>query len=82
MQQWRKLKEEDVQDPNPRQQMLEDMATFIKSQIMKGNEIIVLIDANSNARDGSITKFLTDTGLFDLMEDYLPDDQPSTYQRG
>ena len=56
------------------------MATFIMTHIMKGNEIIALIDANSNAHDGLVAKFLHDTGLFDLMEDFLPDNQLSTYQ--
>ena len=58
------------------------MATFIKAHIAKGNKIIILIDANSNVRDRSVTNFLHDTGLFDLIEAFLPENPPSTYQRG
>ena len=41
-----------------------------------------MIDANSSGCDKTIEQFLDDVGLFDLMTDYLPDQQPSTYQRG
>ena len=41
-----------------------------------------MIDANSPGHDATIENFLDDIGLFDLMMDYLPEQQPSTYQRG
>ena len=48
---------------------------------MEGNEVIVMINANSPNDDVNIITFLDDYGLFNLMQDYLPDQQPPTYQR-
>ena len=47
-----------------------------------GNKVLVMIDANSPSDDANITQFLDAHGLSDLMLDYLPDRQPTTYQRG
>ena len=82
MQQWSKLKAEGVEDPNPHQQTLEDLQIFIQSQITDGHEVIVMINANSLSDDGPIKSFLDESGLFDLMDDYLPAQQPCTYQHG
>ena len=80
MQQWWKLKSAGITDPNPCQQLLNDLGSFTKTHILKGNEVIVMIDANFSGSDETIEQFLDDVGLFDLMNDYLPDQQPSTYQ--
>ena len=45
---------------------------------MEGNEVIVMIDANSSSDDTTIIQFLDTHGLFDLMINYLPDWQPPT----
>ena len=82
MQQWRKLKAEGVEDPNPHQKTLDDLQIFVQSQIMDGHEVIVMIDASSPGDDGPIKSFLDESGLFDLMDDYLPAQQPCTYQHG
>ena len=82
MQQWRKLTSDGVPNPNPRQQFLHDLGHFVQAHIMVGNEVIVMIDANSSNDDVTITTFLDTYGLFDLMHDYLPDRQPPTYQCG
>ena len=47
---------------------------------MAGNEVIIMINANSPNDDATIVTFLDTHGLFDLMHDYLPDRQPPTYQ--
>ena len=39
-----------------------------------------MINASSSSNDNNIMTFLDETGLLDLMHDYLPDQQPSTYQ--
>ena len=82
MQQWRKLTSAGVPNPNPRQQFLHDLGHFIQAHITEGNEVIVMINANSPNNDTTITQFLDTYGLFDLMHDYLPDQQPPTYQHG
>ena len=60
-------------NPNPKQQFLADLGSFVQNQAMDGNEVIVMIDANSPSDDDTITQFLDAHGLFDLMIDYLPD---------
>ena len=73
MQQWRKLTSAGVPNPNPKQQFLTDLGSFVQNQTMDGNEVIVMIDANSPSDDDTITQFLDAHGLFDLMINYLPD---------
>ena len=71
-----------MDNPNPRQQFLTDLGSFVQTHAMAGNEVIIMIDANSPSDDINITQFLDDHGLFDLMTDYLPDHHPNTYQCG
>ena len=82
MQQWHKLTSTGVHNPNPRQQFLTDLGSSVQTQAMEGNKVIVMIDANSSSDDTTITQFLDAHGLFDLMINYLPDQQPPTYQCG
>ena len=82
MQQWRQLKMDGIMNPNPRQQTLNDMQNFIQGHIRSGNEVLVMISANSHSQDTNIQTFMEATGLHDVMEDYLPDLKPSTYQCG
>ena len=82
MQQWRKLKSQEMENPNPRQQTLIDLGTFVQLHMSQGNEVIIMIDANSPEDDRTITQFLETNGLYDLMDDFLPKPPPCTYQRG
>ena len=61
-------------------QTLTDMEHFIQGHINSGNEVMVMIDVNSHSQDTNIQTFLEATGLHDVMEDYLADEKPSTYQ--
>ena len=69
MQQWQMLKSAGIDNPKPWQQTLNDLGSFVKTHINKGNEVIIMIDANSSGDDGMIMQFLDDTGLFNLMTD-------------
>ena len=80
MQQWQHLKRNGIKNPNPHQQTLTNLAHFIQGHINSGNEVIVLIDANSHSQDPNIQTFMEVTRLHDAMEDYLPNMKPSTYQ--
>ena len=80
MQQWRKLKTSSIKNPNPQQHTLNDMKKFIQCHISSSNEVMVLINVNSHSQDTNIRTFTEVTGLYDVMEDYLPDQQPRTYQ--
>ena len=82
MQQWRKLRAQGLENPNPRQQMLDDLKAFIQPHVNDGHEVIIMIDANSTTHDANFEEFIEDSGLHDLMNNYLPDDHPPTYRRG
>ena len=82
MQHWRKLRAQGLENPNPRQQMLDDLKAFIQPHVNDGHEVIIMIDANSTTHDANFEEFIEDSGLHDLMNNYLPDDHPPTYRRG
>jgi hypothetical protein len=82
MQQWRRLRAQGIENPNPRQQLLDDLLTFAKTHEGAGNEVIIMMDANARIDDPDIDKFMDELNMYDLMADYLPDTQPPTYQRG
>jgi hypothetical protein len=82
MQQWRKLRNADMTNPNPCQQTFVALQDFVTPRTQDGHDIIVMTDANSLTNDNAIENFLDATGLHDLMAGYLPDPPPSMYQRG
>jgi hypothetical protein len=82
MQQWRRLRAQGIENPNPRQQMLDDLSVFIKPHEAASNEVIIMMDANARINEPAIETFMDDLNLYDLMTDYLPDTHPTTYQRG
>jgi hypothetical protein len=82
MQQWRKLCAQGIDTPNPRQHVLDDLATFLSPYKTNGHEILILLDANSPHDHPAIEDFLEANNLHNLMHEYLPDTPPSTYQRG
>jgi hypothetical protein len=71
-----------IDTPKPRQQILTDLAAFISPHVQDGHEILLLMDANSKIDDPSMSNFLHDSHLHDIMSEYLPDVPPNTYQRG
>jgi hypothetical protein len=76
MQQWRKLRAQGIEIPQPRQQILDDLRDFMTPHVTNGHEVIVMMDANSPSNDDAITQFTDATGLYDLMADFLPDNPP------
>jgi hypothetical protein len=82
MQQWRKLRAKGIEIPKPRQQTLDDIVAFAKPYETQGNEVIIMMDANSPTSDPAMEAFMDALSLHDLMADYLPDTPPKTYQCG
>jgi hypothetical protein len=82
MQQWRKLRKQGIDNPNPRQQMLDDLATFLKPHTQAGNEVIIMMDSNDTIDSRPMDEFMDALDLWDLMADFLPATPPTTYQRG
>ena len=82
MQQWRQLRSQGIEIPKPRQQTLDDIVAFAKPYESQGNEVIIMMDANSPTTDPAMEACMEALNLHDLMADYLPDTPPKTYQRG
>ena len=82
MQQWRQLRAKGIDNPNLQQQMLDDLATFLKPHIQAGNEVILMIDANDSIESRPMDEFMDSLDLWDLMADFLPTTPPPTYHRG
>jgi hypothetical protein len=82
MQQWRQIWAQGINEPNPRQQMLDDLKTFLQPYEQDKNEILIMLDANDPIESTSMYKFMDDLNLCDLMDDFLPPTPPKTYQRG
>jgi hypothetical protein len=82
MQQWQKLREKGIDDPQPQQQTLDDLTEFLKPHEQAGNEILIMINANDPITSAVMDNFLDGLNLCDPMADYLPATPPTTYQRG
>eukprot|EP00986_Skeletonema_menzelii_P020806 scaffold32353_cov400-Skeletonema_menzelii.AAC.1 len=71
-----------VAKPNPRQQILTDLATFIQEKRSEGLRPILMMDANGTpSTDDKFREFLQDTLLEDPYYDRFHD-MPRTYLRG
>jgi hypothetical protein len=82
MQQWRQLRFDGTELPNPRQRTLNALQEFILLLTHDNNEVIVMVDADPPVHDNAIDTFLQETNMHDLTTPFLPDDPPPTYQRG
>ena len=81
LQQLRVLNRAGIIGAQPKEQILIDLAPEITSNTANGNEIIVMIDANSDLSDRDLSHFLACTNLVDLFhhEDLqLPTRSPGT----
>jgi hypothetical protein len=84
MQQWRQLRLDGTEHPNPWQWTLQALKEFILPLVVQDNhEIIIMMDANSSTTlDPAIDTFLQQTNLDDIMAAYLPDHPTLTNQPG
>ena len=76
MQQWRQLRNTGIDSPNPRQQILTDLTSFILPHVLAGHEVLLLMDANSRLDSAAMSNFLDGAHLHDLMAEYLPTTPP------
>jgi hypothetical protein len=81
MQQWRKLRDQGINDPKPRQQLLDDLCAFLKPHEQAGNKILLMMDANDPIGSLAMDKFMNETNPCNLMANFLPPTPPKTYQR-
>ena len=87
MQQVRLLQKEGMQNPDPRQEHLNDLSECIGQYKDRGHEIILVIDANEILRPGGgkLTKFVEELDLREPIKERFASDTnpiPSTYWRG
>ena len=82
MQQIRLLKQQGITNPNPRQQVLDDLDTLLSQWSDDKHDIILMMDANSNLQDGSLTKVINKHKLNDALGNRHGHTQPATYARG
>ena len=83
-QQWREWKTKTEKKVDPRERTLQDLKKYVKGEIEKKREVVVLIDANESidSRTEEMNQFIHECGLVDthLIKD--PYDEVETYVRG
>jgi hypothetical protein len=73
MHQWRKLRDQGINDPKPWwQQLLNDLITFLQPHEQAGNKILLMMDANDPIGSSAMDKFMDEMNLCNLMADFLP----------
>ena len=82
MQQIRLLKQQGVVNPNPRQQVFDDLETILHKWKGDNNEVILMMDTNSDLHDGALTNIIHKHKLCDALGSLHGHDQPPTYARG
>ena len=82
MQQIRLLKQQGATNPNPRQQVLDDLEILQLQWKGDNDDIILMMDANNNLLEGALKKVLHKHKLSDAMGSLHGHDQPPTYSRG
>jgi hypothetical protein len=82
MQQKRLLTLQGVEQPRPRQQFFEDLAQQVIEWQSTKATVLLSMDANADLMDKDFQKFITMTGLIDLMAYKLGTGLPETYNRG
>ena len=87
--QWNHLRQHGIIDPDPHQQMLDDLAIFIKERTATGYDVVLGLDGNESlGTDSALSAFFADTGLFCFHESMYSDDYylanplPNTHKRG
>jgi hypothetical protein len=74
-----------IEHPNPRKQMLHDLATCIGEMKQAGEEVILMMDSNESLDDsqGELTKWVRRLELTDIMaQKHGTEGEPETYNRG
>jgi hypothetical protein len=85
MQQWHYLKDKGIDKPNPRKQMLFDLAARVAEIKERGEEVIIMMDSNESLNDSraALTKWLQGLGLVDIIaQHHGSNGEPETYNRG
>ena len=66
-QEWRSLTTPSQPTPDPRKQIVVDLATFVTTLQRAHHSILIFIDANDHQRSSPFTKFYNDLDLIDII---------------
>eukprot|EP00957_Ditylum_brightwellii_P138243 10537516-Ditylum_brightwellii.AAC.1 len=84
MQQWRALKKEGMDNPDPRAQFLVDFEQFLEERLNTNEEVILGMDVNEeDSPMAELQQLMSSMNLIDVhnhLQDKNP--APTTYQRG
>eukprot|EP00978_Attheya_sp_CCMP212_P008857 scaffold20822_cov52-Attheya_sp.AAC.3 len=81
-QQVRLLRKRKIENPKPKKQWGEDLVPIIKEWVAQESKVLLMVDANAPLSEVHFSKFMTDTGLFDVLGALHGMDSPCTYNRG
>ena len=82
MQQIEALRAQGVHNPDPRDQILDDMTDLISEWTVKGYHPIIGLDANASLDEARFARFLDRNNLIDVVGHVTSGDPPPTYSRG
>ena len=82
MQQYKGLREQGFTNPDPRNQLFEDLTTLITEWTGRGYHPIVMGDLNTPPNDPELVSFMDKNGLYDIIADSNEGPPPPTYSRG
>ena len=76
--------EKKAKDVCPRKEMIDNLCTAVKSAVDRGDQVIVMLDANQDVRDSYLQAKLSGTniGLWEINIYKHGNDAPPTYNRG
>ena len=82
MVQLTELREQGIENPDPRNQVLSDVTDLITEWSQKGYHPLVMGDFNADITDKQLANFFAANNLHDLIGECNDGDPPSTYARG
>ena len=81
MQQIEGLRERGIKNPDPRNQLFDDLTAIIAEWTVKGYHPIVMGDLNTVSTDPELIQFMETNGLHDLIKEDNQGEPPRTYDR-
>lgn len=82
MQQWRILKQKSKDPANPRKAFWQDLSAKLSIFQSNGDEIFLMLNANSDSEDEDIIELTSYHGLLDLHTHIRNSAPPGIYRRG
>ena len=73
------LRERGIHDPDPRNQLFEDLNDVIADWVAKGYHPIVMGDLNTVSTDHELIQLMETNELHDLIKEDNQDEPPRTY---